>query len=312
MRWFLPSWKGDFRIESDDKNPKLCHIEMVEPTAAEQNALTLLGAHFKTKGWIDNAELWPQDSKKKTERVAIAAPLSKVAPAMARVLKGGRQTLSAVKFTDGQIETVEGTSVDLDVLAQRAEAAGAAADSGVSAKRPTPCCPQCHQGAIEPATEVLLSFLDQEQHEQWAADRTLIAIGGYTGNRYMLAHRHSSVARYLGRICVDLTDEVVLHFHDFSVPPEEEVLAAKLVLEHRENWLRNEATMLTALGPHEGAAGINRYGRYVGSFEDAKIFKNPLGDHMDGVWDASVTAGIGTFLLLKREEARQKKRDESS
>ena len=36
----------------------------------------------------------------------------------------------------------------------------------------------------------------------------------------------------------------MLHFHDNSVPPEEEVLAAKLILEHREPWLRNEATCL--------------------------------------------------------------------
>ena len=46
------------------------------------------------------------------------------------------------------------------------------------------------------------------------------------------------------KICYDIDDRCVLHFHDWTVPPEEEVLATKLILEHREAWLRNEATVL--------------------------------------------------------------------
>lgn len=79
------------------------------------------------------------------------------------------------------------------------------------------------------------------------------------------------------RIPADLDDGGILHFHDWRVPPEEEVLATKLVLEHREPWLRNEAT---ALG---------------GMFTD--VFGNPWGDGSDGMPDSSFTASFGRSLM---------------
>ena len=97
--------------------------------------------------------------------------------------------------------------------------------------------------------------------------------GGLTGHRYILAHRASEIAAKNGKICFDADDRDVLHFHDQAVPPEEEVLAAMLVLQHREPWLRNEATCL----------GV-RFSR---------VFKNPFGDHLDGVVDASLTKVVG-------------------
>ncbi len=68
----------------------------------------------------------------------------------------------------------------------------------------------------------------------------------------------------------------VLHFHDNSVPPEEEVLATKLILEHRESWLRHEATCLG------------------GDFDF--VFKNPFGGGGDGVPDSQLTGEIGSFF----------------
>ena len=59
---------------------------------------------------------------------------------------------------------------------------------------------------------------------------------------------------------------------------EEEVLAAKLILEHREPWLRNEATMLSCNS-------------------SVLVFKNPFGDVNDGVPDANFTSRLGVSLL---------------
>jgi hypothetical protein len=144
----------------------------------------------------------------------------------------------------------------------------------VTVRRPTPCCPQCTVGAVEPASEVLLAFLDEQQHKDWAKRRAIVVRGGLTGHRYVLAHRSTELAARIGRICFDMEDGLVIHFHDRSVPPEEEVLAAKLILEHREPWLRNEAT----------------------TFGGHKVFKNPFGNGGDGVWDATLTQSIGTFV----------------
>jgi hypothetical protein len=70
---------------------------------------------------------------------------------------------------------------------------------------------------------------------------------------------------------------IVLKFFDWSVPPEEEVLAAKLILEHREPWLRNEATLF-----HE-----------LQNWYAEPVFKNPFGDKSDGTSDAAFMTGIG-------------------
>ena len=159
----------------------------------------------------------------------------------------------------------------------KADAKKATPEKAASVTRPTACCPQCKPGAIEPADEVLQAFLTPEQHELWAKERAIIVVGHLTGHRYLVSHRRGRHAQRAGKICFDLDDCGVLHFHDNTVPPEEEVLATKLILEHREPWLRHEATCLG------------------GDFD--WVFKNPFGDGGDGVRDSSLTGKLGTQLL---------------
>lgn len=140
-----------------------------------------------------------------------------------------------------------------------------------SVKRPTACCPDSIPGVIKPAQEVLLAFCTPEQREQWLRERRLVAVGGLTGHRYLIAHRHTPTAIRNTKIAHDLDDQCVMHFHDWTVPPEEEVLAAKLILEHRESWLRNNATCFG--GDH--------------------VFQNPFGDGLDGTYDAHFTYALG-------------------
>jgi len=288
MRWFIPSWNGDFRVEDDPNHTDASLLRILDPTPGELGALVVLGKYFKRRGWSDSDELWDPKGKKQ-QTVRLGAPISKVSVAMAKQLKTGKQTLSAVQYKDGRVETVEGTGADLDRFSEQVEKQKDKADSAVTVKRPTPCCPQCHAGAIEPATEVLLSFLDEDQHQQWAERRSLICHGGRTGYPYLIAHRHSAAAKRMGRICADLRTRTVLHFHDMSVPPEEEVLAAMLCLQHREHWLRNEATMLSTIPMSDGSYG------YASLTNDR--FKNPFGDGSDGVPDAGLTGAIGVFCL---------------
>ncbi|MCK5642162.1 MAG: hypothetical protein KAJ19_15260, partial [Gammaproteobacteria bacterium] len=113
--------------------------------------------------------------------------------------------------------------------------------------RPSICCPQCVAGDLTPAGEVLYEFLTEDEKRQWEKDHSIVVYGGITGYPYLLSHRHGKWAIRHGKICRDLQYEVTLHFHDNSVPPEEEVLAAKLILEHREHWLRTAGT-----GAHDG------------------------------------------------------------
>jgi hypothetical protein len=142
---------------------------------------------------------------------------------------------------------------------------------------------------VEPASEVLLDFLAGDQHEDWRDRRYIQVRGGRTGHTYLVAHRNSQTAVELGRVCFDLDDRTVLHFHDNSVPPEEEVLGIKLVLEHREHWLRNQATVIDP--------SFNRDGTEDRSHQPVQVFDNPFGDHLDGVDDAAIAQVVGSTIM---------------
>ena len=274
MRWYVPSFAGDFRLEPQEGNR--CVLIVEKPTPFEQNALT----GFLKKGvkkWLERGtiipERWPD-----TVRFVIEKSLAKVGPMLVRTMKPKDRTITAVRYENGALD-VASTGEDLDKLAEKA-AADKTAKAIASVSRPTPSCPQCTVDAVGPASEVLLSFLDEKEHANWATSRAIIVRGGQTGFRYLLAHRNTPLAARIGRICYDIDNRAVVHFHDRMVPPEEEVLAAKLILEHRELWLRNEATMFSA--PPD------------------TVFKNPFGDIHDGVWDANFTAVIGEAALMLR------------
>lgn len=213
--------------------------------------------------------------------MVIDAPLSRASEILIKLTRPEKQTLTAVSFSDGKLSVVEGADeAAIEKISDAVEAAAATEDPQRPAKaasvwRPTPCCPDCEVGSVAPASEVLLSFLDEQEHETWARERAIVVTGGLTGHRYLLAHRRSAVAAHITKMCFDLDDGQILHFHDNSVPPEEEVLAAKLILEHREPWLRNEATLL--LG-------------------DNMKFKNPFGDIFDGTESAFLVSEIGRWF----------------
>lgn len=172
----------------------------------------------------------------------------------------------------------------MTALAKKPDASAAA-----TVARATPSCPNCFVDAIGPATEVLLTFLNEEQHRSWAENRYIVVRGQITNHNYLLAHRHSRLAQEHGRICVDLDTGVVVHFHDWLVPPEEEVLSAMLILQHAESWLRNEATYLGRLIIHYRNGSERRLGYDY-------IFKNPFGNGSDGVADSYWTQNVGRLL----------------
>lgn len=264
MKVYLPSWNGDFRLETDGKDGTWLIVH--DPTPHEQKIIEAFLAQVEAKTWLSNPDrlraLGSNDA-----RVLIAAPLSKVSKVLIKLARPQKQTLTAVSFSDGKLSVIEGAdAAAVEKISDEVEKAAATETpekpaKAASVKRPTPCCPVCEVGAIAPASEVLLSFLNDEEHESWARDRAIVVTGGLTGHRYVVAHRQSAIAAYNTKMCFDLDDGQILHFHDNSVPPEEEVLAAKLILEHREPWLRNEATF----------------------FGEGNKFKNPFGDQGDGV-----------------------------
>lgn len=271
--WFFPAWNGDFRlVAGDDANTS--KLLVMDPTPYEKKLLATFMRQARKKGWT--AEPFASDDID-TRTIDLKVSLAKAGPALVKVVKPKDRTLTAVSFKNGKLEVAETNA--LETLVAKAETDPEA--KVVSVARPTPCCPKCEAGAIVPARDVLLSFLNEREHADWAEHRAIIVTGGSSGHRYLLAHRHSKTAERLGKICYDLEEKFVLHFHATDVPPEEEILAAKLILEHREPWLRNEATVVQQLSD--------------GTWRDLGFmcYKNPFGDIRDGREDAAITALFG-------------------
>lgn len=287
MKWYIPSWNGDFRLVEGAEGES--SLLIMQPTPVELKMLDTFLKIARRKKWT--TEKIAEDEGITTRTIRLAASIEEAGPALVKIVKPKDRTLTAVAFKDGKFEVAETGGLATLVAKAKKEDATAA----VSVARPTPCCPRCEVGAIAPASEVLQAFLSPEEHETWAKHRAIMVTGGMSGHQYLLAHRHSPTAARLGKICYDADDRFVLHFHDVSVPPEEEVLAAKLILEHREAWLRNEATVLQL--DSEGGWRDLGFMRY----------KNPFGDASDGRGDAAMTAAFGNMapVLWKLHKALQ-------
>lgn len=272
--WACPSWNGDFRLVAGDE-ANTSKLLVMQPTPHEIQLLNGFLSKAHKKKWT--SEILTDDDVNDTRTIVLKAPIAKTGPELVRATKPADRTLTAVSFKDGRLEVAETGMLETLV----AKAAADPEAKAVSVARPTPCCPKCEVGAIAPARDVLLSFLSEQEHADWAEHRAIMVRGGLSGHRYLLAHRHSPTAARLGKICYDLDDHFVLHFHANDTTPEEEVLAAKLILEHREPWLRNEATCL--LQTKDGKWHDLGFMRY----------KNPFGDIRDGRDSAAITATFG-------------------
>lgn len=277
--WAIPSWNGDFRLVAGDDG-KTSKLLVMQPTPHELQLLAQFMTAARKKKWTK--ETLTEHDVIDTRTIELKVPLSKAGPALVKVAKPADRTLTAVSFKNGKLEVAETNMVE--TLAEKAAEDPEA--KAVSVSRPTPCCPRCEPGAIAPARDVLLAFLNEQEHADWAEHRAISVTGGLSGHRYLLAHRNSPTAGRLGKICYDMDDRFVLHFHATDLPPEEEILAAKLILEHREPWLRNEATVVQQASD--------------GTWRDLGFmrYKNPFGDIQDGRTDAAITGTIGAMAQM--------------
>lgn len=235
MKWYLPSFNGDFRFEAIGEG-RATRITVEKPTPAEREVL---------RRW---AEKTPAISPGDLEglmndgAIEVEAPIAEVAAPMAKLLNVGKVgLLTALSFESGHIHVTAGIE-KIPAWMKKMEKTQGPAVAAVTVTRPKLCCPEC-SGRPEgerKACDVLWEFLDPLQRREWIRDRRVTAFGGLTGHAYDLRPRTSAVAARRGRICFDMDDRLVLHNFNLDVPPEEELLAAKLILEHCENWLRVE------------------------------------------------------------------------
>ncbi len=270
--WYIPSSSGDIRLEAYGDNPEHSLLTIEDPIPLEIEQAETFLRRCKGWKWVDQDAHILHEGR--TE-IVIRKPIADCGKHLAKDAMPSRGTLTVVRSVAGKITaTVDHTTTPAEVTKAVSDKE---ADKATTVRRPTTCCPNPIEGPLKRSSEVLRQFCTPQQWHDWVEHGFLRCVGGRSGIVYRLAHRHTELARQQGKICYDETHGGVLKFWDWSIPPAEEVLSAKLILENREGWLRNRSTVM---------------GKFLRGH--GPLYHNPLGSQgLDGTWDAGFFAQIG-------------------
>lgn len=276
MKWYLPSATGDFRLEQDGEYARLV---VEDPTPIERAQLDTFLTAAGDKRWVRKGTTYTPAGRSEIE---LLCSVAEAGPILAPIHASDRGILTAVRSAAGKLELVTTHLPEAAVALVKAPESEA-----VTVQRPTTCCPSPVEGPEARSSHVLRRFCTAAQWAEWEKHGYLHCRGGSTGIVYRLVHRHNPLAARQGKMAWDVTHNHVMHWWDWRVPPAEEVLAAKLILEHREPWLRNGNTLYDASDPR-------------------LVFENPLGANTtQGTFDASLhmlfgdSLGQGVMLLVQ-------------
>lgn len=139
---------------------------------------------------------------------------------MKKKLKKNKATITALKFKDGRIELSE-------EIKQEAE-------KGTTVEKPDRGCPMPVSIAGEiRASVVLKEFLSIQQEMDFEKHLQFISKGNYTGIPYLVTSRWSKAVESWGQV-YDLVNKKIICASAIDIPPSEEMLSLKLMLEHKE------------------------------------------------------------------------------
>lgn len=141
-----------------------------------------------------------------------------------KVLKKDKPTITALKFKDGRIEVKEELK-DKDTKD---------ATTGATVEKPRKHCPvPTFQTTEFRASQVLKEFLTEQQMKDFDQYKQIIVKGSYTGRKYLITSRWSPEISKYGHVFDTSTNELICANCD-ELPPSEEILSLKLILEFRE------------------------------------------------------------------------------
>lgn len=139
---------------------------------------------------------------------------------MKKKLKKNKATITALKFKDGRIELSE-------EIKQEAE-------KGTTVEKPDRGCPMPVSIAGEiRASVVLKEFLSSQQSVDFEKHLQFISKGNYTSIPYLVTSRWSKAVESWGQV-YDLVNKKIICASAIDIPPSEEMLSLKLMLEHKE------------------------------------------------------------------------------
>lgn len=191
--------------------------------------------------------------------ITLTAPIGDVEAVLSRALNPkGRKLFSAVKFSNGEIEKIYGSTpsepAKPDSYRINAKAVGddpppkdekkKEPEAAATVKEPVIGCPvpEFPEADVR-ASRALEAFLDPRQLAEYRRHGAFVTVGRDTGHRYLVRNReapmrlkheqlkgHGLVAGGSFNGLYDLDECRALCVHDWDVPPPEEMLALHLCL----------------------------------------------------------------------------------
>src|SRR6185295_11335063 len=110
LTWYLPSFYGDIRLESQGDSRTMLTLHGLTPE--EEHAMQILLERAKggalKKSWATPEALAELNLRKTTveQKLLLTAPISDVQKVLAKALRPGKKKLSVVRFSGGKIEEV--------------------------------------------------------------------------------------------------------------------------------------------------------------------------------------------------------------
>lgn len=245
--WFIPCQSGDFRLHQRGAVLDACVLSVENTTEEDRQRLRPFLAEAESRGWIPHLRGFNLDDVGPRELV-IQAPLVEAGVLLSQQVFPDEDSWTAVRWTDGRVDLADDASAALVQRIRGQEGtkpqalvftAGvgswATPVAAVTTPRPKIGCPEPEPCARRPF-QVLQAFSTQSQVDSFRRFGRLDAYGSVTGARYSIFHRDTAARRGLSRTIVNgVGNPVCAWLRD--VPPEEEVLALKLTVEHREQIL---------------------------------------------------------------------------
>lgn len=227
----VPTTYGDVRLSKRTDETTL--LETHDLTYAETAVVRKLLKKYKAEGGDDEA------SKLRGRTFSIPKPLAKVHKQFVKLLKPGKETVTAVKLKDGRLEEVSDIS-QVEEMAKDGKLAKEGAAATVEKPKRGPHARLLDKREII-ASEVLRKFLNDDQIEDFDERGCFVAKGCDSGNRYLIRHRHSKY-RARGDIgswyVADLDRRLGVCNYPTGLPPSEETLALLIMISCREQeWV---------------------------------------------------------------------------
>jgi hypothetical protein len=207
FQWFIPSWYGDIRLQViDDAHTRVEVTKLSQAELAALHALkkrSLQGGLIRKKWATEKA--WasmPSEAfaagRPTKHHVNLKAPIAKIESFLTRQLRGASDTVSVMITNKGNLYEIkaEDKVEDTNVLPFRRDPGIEDEEqpkAATTVRKPAIGCPAPNfdETTIR-ATQVLKTFLNPEQIEDYERHQKFVTVGGASGRRYLLTSRDQS------------------------------------------------------------------------------------------------------------------------